>query len=78
MNLQERMKFDKKFDDLAKLVKNLCDDVDMIRETMAHKILDAMPEPEQRKPETKAREVDSLEKMFANVPRNAKMKKESK
>ena len=78
MNLQERMKFDKKFDDLVKLVSNLCNDVDMIRETMAHKILDAMPEAETRKPETKAREVDSLEKMFANVPKNRNMKKETK
>ena len=78
MNMKESIKIQKQLDDLTKLVANLCEDVDMIRETMAHKILDAMPEPEKRKPEVKAREVDSLEKMFASVPRNQKMKKESK
>lgn len=78
MNLQESIKIHKQLDDLTKLVANLCEDVDSIRETMVHKILDAMPEPEKRKPEAKAREVDSLEKMFVNVSRNAKMKKETK
>jgi len=78
MNAKQYMEIKKEINDLTDLFKSLCDDVDMIRETMAAKILDASPEPEKRTQAVRTREVDDLEKMFANVSRTKKMKKDDK
>ena len=78
MNYQEQVKIEAAVRSLEGLFKTLCDDVDALRDTVAQKILDASPEVTKRSKETKDREIESLEKLFANVPKNKNMKKESK
>ncbi len=76
MNLQQQNKMQKEIDNLTQLFKALCDDVDMIRETMAKKLLD-VPDKKKEEKDIKLREVKELEQLFVNVPKIKKMKEGS-